>query len=437
VRVALITTGSRGDVQPFVALARALQARRVDVWLAAPGAFAPLAQAYDVAFHPLPVDPVGMLATEVGQRWITSGRDPIAFLRGLRELAEPLGEDLADAMIGACDGADVVVYATLAFPAWHVADARGVPAVQVAFAPTASTAAFPPILFPQPFSHVDPWERSPVAAVARGYHRAAHAVFAEALWLPLRRRINHWRATRLSAPPLGLRSPARDVDRHGEPLLHAFSPTILPPPPDWGPHVTTTGTWFLDRPSAWTPPTDLAAFVGAGDPPVVVGMGSMTTRDPRALTRLVLDALRRAGRRGVLLAGWSGLGGVERDLPHDAFASRDLPHDWLLPRAAAVVHHGGSGTTAAALRAGVPTVVVPHFGDQPLWGDRVHALGAGPAPVPRSDLTADRLAAAIRAAVDDPLIGARAAAVGAAVRAERGVERAVSAILRAGGRGRC
>ena len=126
-RVALITTGSRGDVQPFVALARALLVRRVDVWLAAPAAFAPLARAYDVAFRPLPVDPVGMLATEVGQRWIAGGRDPIAFLRGLRKLADPLGEDLADAMIGACDGADVVVYATLAFPAWHVADACGVP----------------------------------------------------------------------------------------------------------------------------------------------------------------------------------------------------------------------------------------------------------------------------------------------------------------------
>lgn len=426
-RIALVTVGSRGDVQPFVALATELRLRVDEVVLAAPASFASLVADHDVAFHGLPVDPAGMLATEIGQRWIDSGRDLRAFLRGLRELGDPLGEELADAMIAACAGADLVVYTTLAFPAWHIADARGVPAVQVAFAPSCPTAAFPPPMFPDVFRR----DHRGLTAAARTYHLAAYWTFNQALWLPLRRRINRWRRTRLEAPPLGLRSPGLDVDRHGEPLLHAFSPTILPPPSDWGPHVVTTGALFLDETTGWEPPDGVAGFVNAGPPPVVIGMGSMTTRDPAMLTRLAVDALERTGQRGVLLAGWAGLGarGATRAAT-DVLVCQDVPHGWLFPRAAAAVHHGGSGTTAASLRAGVPTVTVPHFGDQPLWGDRVRALGAGPPPIPRRELTADRLAAAITSAVADPAIRDRAALVGERIRAERGIERAVAEILR-------
>jgi UDP:flavonoid glycosyltransferase YjiC (YdhE family) len=427
VHVVVVTIGSRGDVQPCVALVVGLRNAGVSVSLAAPTAFAGLAAAHGVEFRGLPVDPAGMLAAELGQVWIESGRDVRAFLRGLRDLADPFGESVADAILAACDDAELIVYATLAFPAWHVAQARGVPAVQFSFAPLCPTAAFPPVLFPDPFAGCDPWQATPRGAVIRSYHRAAHRLFAQALWLPLRRRVNRWRRTRLGLPPAGWRSPGLEVDVRGEPLLQAFSPTILPPPRDWGPHVTTTGAWFLDTPDGWRPPRDLAGFLDAGSPPVVVGMGSMTSREPAALTAVVVDALRRTGHRGVLVTGWGGLG-RGGDLGDDVLVSEGVPYDWLLPRAAAVVHHGGAGTTAAGLRAGVPTVVVPHFGDQPLWGDRVRALGAGPPPLPRADLTADRLVAALRAATGDPGIRTAAAAAGRAIRGERGVARAVEVI---------
>lgn len=427
VHIVIVTIGSRGDVQPCVALAVGLRNAGLPVSLVAPAAFAGLAAAHGVDLRGLPVDPAGMLAAELGQVWIESGRDVRAFLRGLRDLTEPFGEPVADAILSACDDAELLVYATLAFPAWHVAQARGVPAVQVSFAPLCPTAAFPPVLFPDPFAGSDPWQATPLGAVIRSYHRVAHRLFAQALWLPLRRRVNRWRRTRLGLPPAGWRSPGLEVDLRGEPLLQAFSPTILPPPRDWGPHVTTTGAWFLDTPDGWRPPPDLAGFLDAGPPPVVVGMGSMTSREPAALTAVVVEALRRTGHRGVLVTGWGGLG-RGGDLGDDVLVSEGVPYDWLLPRAAAVVHHGGAGTTAAGLRAGVPTVVVPHFGDQPLWGDRVRALGAGPPPLPRADLTADRLVAALRAATGDPGIRTAAAAADRAIRAERGVPRAVEVI---------
>lgn len=431
-RVAVVTIGSRGDVQPCVALAVGLRRAGHDVRLAAPATFADLAARHDVAFDGLPVDPAALLAGDVGQAWIESGRNPVAFLRGLRAIADPVEERVADAILATCADADLVVYTTLAFPAWHVASVRGIPAIQVSFAPLTPTAAFPPVLVPSPFASGDPWRPTLTGALARTYHRGAHRLFAQALWLPLRRRVNRWRATRLDAAPCGLRSPALDVDRRGEPLLHAFSPTILPPPPDWGPHVFTTGAWFLedDEDEGWTPPDRVARFMGAGPPPVVVGMGSMTARDPAELTAAVLGALHRSGHRGVLLSGWSRLGEVSAGSTEQVLVCDELPHAWIMPRASAAVHHGGAGTTAASLRAGIPTVVVPHFGDQALWGDRVHALGAGPVPIPRGALTAERLAVAIARAVADPAMRNAARRVGDRIRAERGLQRAVQVVDR-------
>jgi sterol 3beta-glucosyltransferase len=176
----------------------------------------------------------------------------------------------------------------------------------------------------------------------------------------------------------------------------------------------------------WTPPPALAAFLDAGPPPVYVGFGSMAGIDPAATTRIVLDAVARAGVRAVLASGW---GGIAADAaPPSVFLLDDAPHDALFPRMAAVVHHGGAGTTAAGLRAGVPGVLCPFGVDQPFWGARVQALGAGPAPIPQRKLDAVRLADAIRVAVDDPTMRGVAQRIGAAIHAEDGVGAAIECI---------
>src|SRR5690606_35862025 len=163
--------------------------------------------------------------------------------------------------------------------------------------------------------------------------------------------------------------------------------------------VHITGYLFLDEQAGWQPPPALEAFLDAGEPPVYIGFGSMAGRDPEAMTALVVEALALCGRRGLLLTGWGGLhaGAV----PESIFVLDAAPHSWLFPRMAAVVHHGGAGTTAEGLRAGVPAVVVPFLFDQPFWGARIEALGVGPAPIPRKQLTAARLAGAIHRAVSD------------------------------------
>src|SRR5690606_33997419 len=176
------------------------------------------------------------------------------------------------------------------------------------------------------------------------------------------------------------------------------------------------GYWFLDEPD-WEPPRELADFLAAGPAPVYIGFGSMVPKDAEMTEMVVRTALKAAGVRGVVQ-------GDPETSDDQVLAVRDVPHSWLFPRMAAVVHHGGAGTTAAGLRAGAPTVVCPFFGDRPYWGERVAALGAGPAPLPFRSLTVPRLAARIRRAVEDQEMADRADELGRRIRAEDGVGRA-------------
>jgi sterol 3beta-glucosyltransferase len=248
--------------------------------------------------------------------------------------------------------------------------------------------------------------------------------------------VNRWRRDVLGLPDESRLGPGRRMRREGLPVMYGFSRHVVPRPPDWGANVHLTGWWALDAPQDWAPPPALARFLADGPPPVYVGFGSMAPRDATALTRTVLDAVARAGERVVLLRGWSGLGelGGGEPLPEWAHVVDEVPHAWLFPRCAAIVHHGGAGTTGASLRSGVPSVLVPVFADQPFWGERVRALGVGPAPIMRRALGADGLAAALRQALGDDAMRDRAARLGALLRDEDGVAAAVAVVDRMTGR---
>jgi sterol 3beta-glucosyltransferase len=335
----------------------------------------------------------------------------------------PTFERLMENTWRACQGAETIVFSTMGIGAYHVAERLGVPCCwAIPFPGMARARAFPNVVFPT----------LRLGGRLRGaYNLWTHAVAEWFMQQLTGRFLNRWRRRHgMAAIPLRMWPYGR---LHGRPvpILFSYSPLVYPRPPDWGAHVHVTGYWFLDPAPGWQPPARLVDYFASGPPPVYVGFGSMAHHDPRRTAQLVLQALRRSGQRGVLVAGWSGL----RD-EDPATRSADLlvldavPHAWLFPRTAAVVHHGGSGTTGAGLRAGVPSLLVPHAGDQLLWARRVKELGVGPRPIPRRRLTAERLAAAITRAVRDQEMRARAAELGERIRAEDGVGRAIEVIER-------
>jgi sterol 3beta-glucosyltransferase len=414
-RVTLTAVGSRGDVQPYVALGLGLHAAGHEVVVATHETFREFVTEHGLGYATLAGDPRAMVAA--ADRWLASGRnrDVLPVARNLfRQVRPVLAAWLSD-FWRVAQGSDVLVYSPVATPAWSVAERLGIPGIAAYLQPLHRTRHFAAGGVPSSVS------------LGGGFNLATHVLTQQFMWQPVRRQINVWRRDTLGLSaaagpgPLGPRRRAALL-----PTLYAFSPLVVPKPADWDESIRLTGYWVLPADPAWRPPPELAAFLAAGPAPVYAGFGSMTPVRAGRLTSIVIDALAATGQRGVFLGGWGALG--EGELPSSVIAVRDVPHEWLLPRMRAIVHHGGAGTTGAALRAGVPSIVVPLGFDQPFWGGRVHALGVGPRPISRRRLTASRLADAIRTAATDGAMQARAASLGAALRAERGVETAVAEI---------
>lgn len=416
-RITILTVGTRGDVQPCIALGLGLKAAGHDVKLATHAIFEDFIVRHGLEFTPIHANPREILEGEGGQAWMGTGRNPFTMVMHMRSLAAPRVRQFAEETYHACQGADIVLCSTLGFFAgFSILEKLKIPAVGAFLQPVSLTGDFPSILFP-PLPG-----RSPLRSA---YNRFTHDLMMEINWQLFRQPINQVRKEILAIPPV--QTSFRHMIRQPYPVIYGFSQHVLPRPLDWGTNIAVSGYWFLDD-EAWQPPQALLEFLEAGSPPVYIGFGSMANQNAAGAASVVLDALRQSGQRGLLLTGWGGIHAA--DLPDSVFCVDSAPHDWLFPRMAAVVHHGGAGTTAAGLRAGVPSILVPHFADQPFWAQRVAALGVGPKPVARKKLNARSLAQAILTAVNDESIRQRAVEIGAKIRAEDGIGNAVRAFER-------
>jgi sterol 3beta-glucosyltransferase len=418
-RIAIIASGTRGDVEPYVALGKGLQQAGHVVRLVTHANFEPLIRSHGVEFWPVAGDVQDVAQGMTGQ--LERGNF-VAILREMSKQAEIGAISLAQSALAACRGMDLVLGGLAGlFVGFAIAQKLGLPYMQAYYAPFTPTRAFPSFLV-----------RKQPPLLGGAFNRLSYHLARQMMWQSFRSADNRARKEVLALPPAPFSGPYSDPRLRECPVLYGYSPSVIPPPDDWGQDIHVTGYWFLDEPAEWTPPPGLARFLKAGPLPVYVGFGSMSTRDPQATARLIFDALARAGQRGIVLSGWGGM--VAADAPNNIYMLDTAPFAWLFPRMAAVVHHGGAGTTAAGLRAGVPSIVVPFFADQPFWGQRVAALGAGPQPIPRKQLTAERLAAAVTQAVSNPQMRSRAADLGAKIRAEDGIGCATKVIAEWGKR---
>lgn len=424
--IVILVVGSRGDVQPFLPIGRRL-AKQHRVRLATHREFRSMVEQAGLEFYPLAGDPHALMEyiVKTGGRILPRRLDQIVEdvpknRAMIAEILESTWRACTEADPERPDApgfrADAIIANPPSYGHIHCAEALHVPLHMIFTMPWSATSAIP-----HPFAGIDPRVHGPVQ------NFLSYGMVDLLVWSGIADLVNAFRKETLGLPPISLTDGAALLDDHEVPFTYLWPASLLPKPADWGPHIDLANFTFHDQAQAYEPPRALLDFLAAGEAPIYVGFGSVVVEDPAAVRRPILTALEKAGARGIVSEGWGHLGGDTP--PPNVFLIGDCPHDWLFPRCRAVCHHGGAGTTAAGLRAGLPTVVVPFFGDQFLWGQIIADAGAGPPPIPIDRLDSDALAQAF-ATCGNPKVLERASALGAAVRATDGVELTAQSVYR-------
>jgi len=402
----LLASGTRGDVQPYLALGLGLRQAGYHVRIATHEKFVPMVTQWNLTFARLDDNPSDLFARPGGEDALRFDlRHPVRNLRATLEYwrdARPVFERLLVSAWRAAQGSDALVFGLSTLWGAHIADALGIPRIRAFLQPFTPTRDFPSPLLPFNFS------------LGARYNRLTYHIVAQSMQLAWRGAIQRWRRETLRV---------KSTKRFGDALtMYGFSSHVVPRPSDWS-SEQITGYWFLPTSMDWTPSPELAKFLDAGEPPVYIGFGSINVREPRQVLAIIVGALEQTGLRAILSVSHNF---TDARLPATMFPIGDVPHAWLFPEMSALVHHGGAGTTGAGLRAGKPTIIIPLAVDQLFWGNRAARLGVG-ASIPPRALTIDSLSRALLVARKSEM-QARAKKLGEGISREEGVARAVELI---------
>ena len=399
--ITILALGSTGDILPYTALGKGLKDNGYQVRFITFEGFKSIVEKLDLDFHPIAGDPRLLVASggtnifSMALSFSSLAREYVSALSAphLRET-----DLIINQLPGGLFGVDL-------------AEKVGVPMVLAAVIPLAPTTEFPMMGFP--------------VVPIPGYNKMTYSLADMAAWMMFKKVINQWREQTLGLPAISRKAYFGIGGISQRLALYGFSPTVVKRPDDWGENIHITGYWFPEDPD-WNPPYDLEEFIEGGSPPIFIGFGSMPVGNPQVTTQIILEALKQTNQRAVLHMGWSGLGQAE--LPKSVYRIEYAPYGWLFPKMGMVIHHGGSGITGFALRAGVPSCAAPLGFDQIDWGNRVAYLGAGPEPLRLQKLSTASLVNAIQIGINDLDIKKNAASVGHKIRSEDGIKTAVSVI---------
>ncbi|KAK5193828.1 Sterol 3-beta-glucosyltransferase [Exophiala xenobiotica] len=415
-RITCLTIGSRGDVQPYIALCKGLLAEGHKPRIATHAEFGPWVQKHGIDFAPVEGDPA-----ELMRICVENGMFTYSFLREASAKFRSWIDELLTSAWQACQDTDLLIESPSAMAGIHIAEALKIPYFRAFTMPWTRTRAYPHAF------------AVPEHKIGGAYNYYSYVMFDNVFWKAISGQVNRWRKKEL-----GLRSTNMDkMQPNKVPFLYNFSPHVVVPPLDYSDWVRVTGYWFLDEAQDWSPPADLQAFIDKarndGKKLVYIGFGSIVVSDPAALTKTVVDSVLKADVRCILSKGWSDRLGdpaavkTEVVLPADIFQIKSAPHDWLFRQIDAAVHHGGAGTTGASLRAGVPTVIKPFFGDQFFFGSRVEDLGVG---ICLKKVNVSLFSRALWEATHSQRMIVKARLLGEQIRQETGVQTAIQAIYR-------
>ncbi|KAI4117926.1 MAG: hypothetical protein LQ345_001918 [Seirophora villosa] len=415
-RVTCLTIGSRGDVQPYIALCKGLLEEGHRPRIATHREFESWVRKHGIDFAPVEGDPA-----ELMRICVENGMFTYSFLKEASSKFRGWIDELLSSAWSACQDSDVLIESPSAMAGIHIAEALEIPYFRAFTMPWTRTRAYPHAF------------AVPDHKMGGAYNYITYVMFDNVFWKAIAGQVNRWRKT-----DLGLRSTNLDkLQPNKVPFLYNFSPSVVVPPLDYSDWIRVTGYWFLDEASDWTPPEDLSNFIKQARADrkkiVYIGFGSIVVSDPAALTKTVVESVLKADVRCILSKGWSDRLGAhdaskpEVPLPPEILQIKSAPHDWLFRQIDAAAHHGGAGTTGASLRAGLPTIVKPFFGDQFFFGSRLEDLGVG---ICMKKLNVSLFSRALWEATHSERMIIKAKVLGEQIRKENGVATAIQAIYR-------
>ncbi|KAI0304370.1 hypothetical protein B0F90DRAFT_1948660 [Multifurca ochricompacta] len=408
-----LTIGSRGDVQPYIALGKGLQKEGHRVTIVTHEEYKEWVTGFGIEHRTAGGDPGALMKLSVENKMFS----PQFFKESLSNFRTWLDDLLVDSW-EQCRDADVLLESPSAMAGVHIAEALHIPYFRTFTMPWTKTREFP-------HAFLSPPVESPT------FNAASYVLFDNVLWTATSSQINRWRKHTLGISSTDMGHLAQSKI----PFIYNFSQAVVPKPLDWGDATAISGYWFLDNPElSWKPPQTLVDFMAKarsdGKPLVYIGFGSITVPNPKLVTERLIRAVLKSNVRAIVSKGWSARmskskGEDDATFPEECYSLDRVPHDWLFPQIDAALHHGGAGTTGASLRAGIPTLIRPWFGDQFFWASRVQKLGAG---LRVNSLHSTEVANALKRATTDRIMKEKAASIGDRIRSEDGVHTAIAQI---------
>ncbi|KAJ5900019.1 hypothetical protein N7495_004763 [Penicillium taxi] len=442
--IAIQVIGSRGDIQPFVAIGKELKSHGHRVRLATHLSFRELVLDAGLEFFNIGGDPEELMSFMVNNSGLLPRFD--AFRNGdiqkrrrdmrlminsfwnscwetgdgthLHQIKEDLWSDTADYRTRPFV-ADVIIANPPSLSHIHCAQRLGIPLHIMFTMPWTPTQ-----YFSHPLAILHQHDCKPSVA-----NFVSYAIVEMMVWEGLGDIVNKFRKLKLALDPLdGITAPSL-IHRLKIPVSYLWSPAILSKPADWGDNIDICGFSFLPSKPDYTPPEEIVSFLKAGPTPIYIGFGSIVVNNQKSLTNIVFEAIKRSGQRAIVSRGWGNIGVDDSEVPDNILVIGSCPHDWLFRHVSCVIHHGGAGTTAAGLALGKPTIIIPFFGDQQFWGDIVARAGAGPAAIPYKQLTIEKLSDGIDFALKSETLE-KAQKIAEKMQDENGVRDAVRSFYR-------
>ncbi|GCE28925.1 hypothetical protein KDA_44090 [Dictyobacter alpinus] len=421
-RITIIAIGSRGDVQPYVALSRGLVAAGHTVCLATHAVFEKFVVSYGIHFMAIDDEPTGFFQGKDGVKLLEASNNAFLFVYRLRAYLAPRMDLYMQRSLEASRDADVIISTYMSFLiAYSIAEKLRCRLIASFLQPS----MLPTTAFPEPSA---PWLPQHPVQMGQIINEQSHLGSGKVFWHFFTPAVNRARQRLYGLPPLPSESLYATLPQHVDLILLGYSPLLLAKPDDWADNIEVTGFWPLEAPRKWEPAPQLVDFIQAGPPPVYIGFGSMISQQPQRTLDLAFRSLVLSGQRGIILTARETL--FEQWWSKNIYISNGAPHDWLFPQMSAIVHHAGAGTTAASLRAGVPSIPVYHIADQQFWGTLAARAGAAHKPLSRHLLTPRQLARSIQTVLEDQAMRHSARQIAYRLRQEDGIQQAIQAIDR-------